>query len=155
MECEVCGNDEGPYIVLIEGARLHTCSSCSRMGKILAAPQAPRAAPPPGSNAFSREPEFELVEGYGRLIAQARMKMRLPLQVLAERLAEKESFLERVEHEKARPPVSLARRLEKELGVSLLEEASTGGASPTESKGPNKGVTLGDILEIQRKKKKE
>lgn len=159
MDCEVCGQEEGPFQVIIEGAKLHACGRCARMGKIVSAPPAPRAAPRPGEG-FAPRPahgrvELELVEGFGDTIRNARLKMHLPLAVLAERIAEKESFLERIEHNKARPDIPLARRLEKELGVALLEESGevTSGAAFETAK--SRGTTLGDILEIELAKKRK
>ena len=76
----------------------------------------------------------------------------LPIAVLAERINEKVSFLERVVNQKTLPGEHLARKLEHELGIKLLaavsatEEKKGGGSS-------GKEMTLGDILELQKKKK--
>ncbi len=164
MDCEVCGAEEAQFVTIIEGARLKTCATCAHMGRIVSAPTVPRPAKPdfgtvgsgPGMDAMARgEQSFELVEGYGTTIAEARQRMRLPLAVIAEKLSEKESYLERIEHEKARPLPELARRIEKELGVKIIEE---GGAGAPAGEGPGKPafkgpVTLGDILELELKKK--
>ncbi|MFA6908155.1 MAG: helix-turn-helix domain-containing protein, partial [Candidatus Micrarchaeia archaeon] len=83
-----------------------------------------------------------------------RKKMGRPLEVLAERINEKHSFLERVEHEKTLPDVKLAHKLERELGIKLLQEVSSGTAADVKDR-QGKGMTLGDILEIQMKKKKD
>ncbi|MDE1798468.1 MAG: TIGR00270 family protein [Candidatus Micrarchaeota archaeon] len=161
MECEICGKPEAPYLVLIEGARMRTCGNCARMGKIL---QTPTTARPPmaaggphgsGRSLANAAPEWELVDGFGGIMKAARLRMHLPLSVLAERIAEKESFLERIEHESTHPSETVARKIQKELGVTLLEqtsESASGGAVASSSSG---GITLGDILEIERRKKKE
>lgn len=122
------------------------------MGKILQAPSPPRPAPS-AAPSRPREIEWELVDGFGKLIALTRMRMQLPLAVLAERLAEKESYLERIEHEKVHPPILLVRKIEKELGIQLLEESSSEGSAPTDGPGRGGGTTLGDILQIERRKK--
>jgi putative transcription factor len=151
MECEICGSPEAGYIILVEGAKLSVCRDCSSSGKLLKAPSPPQVK---GSENVSRgKEELEIVDGYGSVIANARKKMGLSLEVLAEKLNEKHSFLERVEHEKTLPDERLAHKLEKELGIKLLASAVTGASAATGSgKG---GMTLGDILEIQTKKKKE
>jgi putative transcription factor len=86
----------------------------------------------------------------------ARNKMKLPLSVLAEKLAEKESFLDRIENQKTHPSQELARKIEKELGIIILEESSSAPMQDDKFKpsGSKKGLTLGDILEIEQKKKK-
>jgi len=164
MECEVCGAPDAPFVSLIEGAKLHTCARCAHMGKILMR-QGPSSSPaqagemmPAHSAMRSAAPEWELVEGFGDTIRIARMRMKLPLSVLAERLAEKESFLERVEGEKTHPSVEMARKIEKELNIHILEqgEGESGGGSLLDSlKKGSGGRTLGDIVEIEQKKKKK
>jgi putative transcription factor len=149
MECEICGAEGAGYIILVEGAKLSVCRDCSGAGKLLRAPVPPRQAAP----AHAAKLELEVADGYGRMIAEARKRMGLPLEVLAERINEKHSFLERVEHERTLPDEKLARRLEKELGIKLLQEVSSG--APVDVKGrQGAGMTLGDILEIEQRKKK-
>lgn len=151
MECEICGTPEAGYIILVEGAKLSVCRDCSSSGKLLKAPSAPAAK---GSeNSPRAKEELEVVDGYGSVIANARKKMGLSLEVLAEKLNEKHSFLERVEHEKTLPDERLAHKLEKELGIKLLASAVTGASAATG--GGKGGMTLGDILEIQQKKKQK
>ena len=79
--------------------------------------------------------------------------MGLPLDVLAERINEKWSFLERVEHEKTLPDDKLCRKLEKELGIKLMVPVAVGAA--VAAKSPSGGMTLGDILDIEMKKGKK
>lgn len=159
MECETCGAVDAPYLAIIEGAKMQVCGNCARMGRIITYPKAPPAAKP-GSPSSSSAPtpaskmEFDLVEDFGMVMRNARVKMQLPLPVLAEMLNEKASFLERVEHGATRPSEALARKLEKELGIKLLEQVE----APVQGKFDTRGmkeVTLGDILELQRKAKRE
>jgi len=151
MECEICGAEGAGYVILVEGAKLSVCSDCSGAGKLLRAP-----APPRDESAPARlgRVELEVADGYGALILGARKRMGLPLEVLAERINEKHSFLERIEHEKTLPDEKVARKLERELGIKLLQEVSSGTAVDVKDR-QGKGMTLGDILEIQLRKKKE
>ena len=152
MECEICGADGAGYIILVEGAKLTVCQDCSGSGKLIRAPAPVRD--PDALPARAGKVEMEVVDGYGAVIAAARKRMGLPLEVLAERINEKHSFLERVEHEKTLPDEKLAHKLERELGIKLLQEVSSGTAVDVKDR-QGKGMTLGDILEIQMKKKKE
>lgn len=149
MECEICGADGADYLIQVEGAKLFVCHACSGSGKLVRGP-APKSAP---AEARAGRREYEVMDGYGSIIIEARKRMGLPLEVLAERINEKHSFLERVEHEKTLPDERLARKLEKELGIKLLQEVSSGAAVDVKSRQEG-GVTLGDIIEIERKKKK-
>jgi putative transcription factor len=151
MQCEICGEGEAGYIVLIEGAKLNVCHACSGSGKLLRGPQA-QARQDAGQFSRGRQ-ELEPVEGYGKLMADARKRLGLPIEVLAERINEKLSFLERIEHEKVLPDEKVAHKLEKELGVKLLQAVGVENAAPSSaSRGP---ITLGDIIEIERKEKKK
>lgn len=153
-ECEICGSGEAEYIVQVEGAKLSVCRDCSSSGKLIRGPPPRQYKPKPGEEgATGGRQELEVAEGYGSLIASARKRMGLPLEVLAERINEKWSFLERVEHERTLPDEKLCHKLEKELGIKLLVPVSAGAAVATKSS--SGGMTLGDILDIQTKKKKE
>ncbi|MBS3068815.1 TIGR00270 family protein [Candidatus Micrarchaeota archaeon] len=148
MECEVCGLEEGEIVAQIEGARLHVCHKCAGLGKVLYQPQQHSQR----QQAQKPLAQYEVVEEYDARIKNALRNMGLSVGVLAERINEKSSFLERVAAGHAKPTELLARKLEKELGIKLLEEAGVQQGAPTTSK--SAGITLGDILEIDRKKKK-
>ena len=113
MDCEICGAQDAGYLILVEGAKLNVCQDCSLTGKLLKAPQKTygKAEAGTGSASGARE-ELEIAEGYGSLIANARKKLGLPIEVLAERINEKMSFIERVEHERTLPDVKVAHKLE-------------------------------------------
>ncbi len=146
--CEVCGEGEGIYYVLIEGAKLWTCSSCSNAGRILQAP-----APPQRKTQKKEERELEIVPDYDSRIRNSRNRMRLPLAVVAERINEKEGYLARIEEGKTIPSETIAFKLEKELGIKLFEETVKAGYKFDSGRG--KETTLGDLVVIKKKKKEE
>ncbi|VVC00609.1 Uncharacterised protein [uncultured archaeon] len=134
----------------MEGAKLNVCRDCSTSGKLVRGPQP--VAHKGSDSAPIVTQEMEVVEGYGKLIESARKKMGLPLEVLAERIAEKQSFLDRVEHERTLPDEKLCHKLEKELGIKLRQPVTESVTTPIgNAKG---GMTLGDILDIEMKRKK-
>lgn len=151
MECEICGLGEGEYLIQVEGAKLNVCRECSSSGKLLRGPP-PRSFKDSGEAPVTRQ-EMEVVEGFGSLIAAARKRLGLPLEVLAERINEKHSFLERVERERTLPDEKLCHKLEKELGIKLRQPVSETATAPSNSR--KEGMTLGDILDIEMKKKKK
>ncbi|MFN3909826.1 MAG: helix-turn-helix domain-containing protein [Candidatus Anstonellaceae archaeon] len=156
MECESCGKKierTNAYLVLIEGAKLYVCKDCSVFGKILSFPSSPQKTKIKEVIAKSDD-EYELVEGYGNKIFQARQRLKIPLNVLAERLSQKESFLDRIEKEKTIPPIDLVKKIEKELGIELLSSSSPISPSQVQKNSNFGSLTLGDILEIEKKKKK-
>lgn len=158
MNCEVCGRkiEGSPVRVVIEGAMMNVCSECSKFGvtpstwspiprkpvrSIVINTQVRRASTP-----LQVESEVELVEGYGRLIREAREKMGLSQEELAKLVKERLSVIKRVEAERMEPPASLARKLEKALKIKLYTyEASV--ASSTYKK--RKDITLGDVVRLK------
>lgn len=164
MDCEICGKgieDDEYFLIRIESANLKVCIDCKDSGKLLHSQNRPSRDNPLTQQARSPQPqreEFELVEGFGKKMQIARNSMGIPLKVLAEQLAETESFLERVEKEKTHPSISLAKRIEKALGIKLVEGAAPPGGTDVEEllkkSSKTKGLTLGDILEIEKKNKK-
>ena len=150
-ECEICGKAGGDYYIAIEGAKLYVCASCAKLGKVLRAPSPPAPQKKFVEKKQSARKELELVPDFGARIRNARVKMHLERAVLGEMINEKESFLERVENEKTMPGETLARKLEKALGIKLLEEVTYTEGGEGGRKGG--GVTLGDIVFLKKKER--
>lgn len=156
ISCDICGRNGAVAIVLIEGAKLATCGSCTRGGKILyrlhgeeegEAPVAVRRRAP-------METE-EIVDDFDKIIRNAREKKGLPLEVVAEKLSEKQSYLHAIEHGRMSPTLAVAKKLEKELGIKLIEKVTEDltPLSEKSSRGGNKELTLADMIEEPKKKK--
>jgi len=168
MLCEVCGKKiEGqPYIALIEGAKLIVCNECARLASISwrlskrrskakavikSRPlKAIKVSPPKKLGE-----DLEVIEGYGLIVKRAREKLGLSQEELGSLINEKASVIKRVESERMIPDTSLARKLEKALGVKLLIKPSEL-PLPSEFKvlrGGKPTLTLGDIAEIKRRER--
>ncbi|MFA6036307.1 MAG: multiprotein bridging factor aMBF1, partial [Candidatus Micrarchaeia archaeon] len=149
-ECEICGAEGADYLALIEGARMRVCADCAAGGQLLQGPPKPVQRPAAGLQSTGRQKsEVDVVPDFGAKIKNAREKMHLERKVLAEMISEKESIIERLEHEKMLPPETVALKLQKALGIVLLEQVGTGGGSY--SKDVKKGLTLGDIVFVKKK----
>ncbi len=144
--CEICGRPARVRKVLIEGAEMEVCASCAKLGKGIQR-KTPDRTKIVGLPKVRKE--IDIVENYGQLIKQARVKQGLTVEALARKLNEKAGYLEMVEKEKTLPSQNLARKLEKALGIQLLTEVveEIGGAK--ESKKPE--LTLADVVVIERK----
>ena len=81
--------------------------------------------------------------------------MGLGMSVIAEKIHEKESFLDAIENERLRPTFEVARKLEKELGIKLIEkiESEVLPDAP-QKKGKFSEPTLADALFEKKKKGK-
>ncbi|MDO8339402.1 MAG: multiprotein bridging factor aMBF1 [Candidatus Burarchaeum sp.] len=155
-ECEICGREGAGYLVFIEGARMQTCSECAKGGKILEAPRpaAPAQRQGMGGAVVRGRAELDIVADFGPKIKAARERMHIERNVLAEMINEKESTLERLEHEKMLPSESIALKLQKALGITLLEQ-DAGDIHSGAPRDKGKGLTLGDIVFVKKKKGEE
>ncbi len=150
-DCDVCGNSTMvAYVVEMEGARMTLCERCAK-GKIPMQVLGEERQQRRGISmkaAAPEEPEF--VSDYGKRVRNAREAMGMPARVLAERINEKESVIIRVENQRMLPNETLRKKLEKELGIKLMEQAQKGkGSVPMAS---NEPFTLGDTA-IRKEKK--
>ena len=130
---EICGKNDSSSIALIEGAQMAVCSTCSKFGKILRSVdlQGHTTVQP---RATAEEDVEEIIEHYGKMIRQKRESLKLPITVIAERIQERESYLEKIETEHLLPSLNVARKLEKELGVKLIQKSKTEHVSTPQGK---------------------
>lgn len=151
--CEICGRKGAHAIIEVEGAKLKVCGSCAYGKKILyrlddtgearEGPEKQRAQP-------KLEETEEIVEGYGKIIKNAREKIGLSRSVVAEKINEKESYLERIERGELTPTFTVAKKLEKELGIKLIEKVQASVAPSTSSSKKFSEPTLEDMLEEEK-----
>ncbi len=148
INCDLCGKiDEKLTRALIEGIELNVCSSCSKFGKVIgtikkdSAKQIKKEIP--------KEEKIELVvENYANIIRKKRESMGLTQKDFANKINEKETTIHKIETGALTPPLPLARKLEKALGVRLLEEYEERHET---SKGKRiVGFTLGDFIKVKK-----
>jgi putative transcription factor len=155
MECEVCGRElrgKG-YKVLIEGSEVTVCKACKSLGsekplekviqkgvkKVLFRKKRARAI----------EFEEELLENYNLIIKREREKRGWSQEVLAKKIQEKESLIRKIENAEITPEPDVIEKLERLFNLKLRERVAEikldfGRRDVT--------PTLGDIVEIKRKK---
>ncbi len=154
LYCDICGKGPVRAQILLEGARLLACASCMRGGKILhrfdddEAAAGPISAPP-----SAMESSEEIIDGYGKLIRNAREKASLPVAVVAERIREKESYLAAIEAERFMPTMEVAKKLEKELGIKLIERTQSAVGGPSGGSRKFTEPTLADMVDTKKKGK--
>jgi len=92
--------------------------------------------------------ELELVEGFGELVREARIRLGLTQEDLAKQLNEKVAVIKKIESEQFRPSIDLARKLEKALKIRILAPAEEELESVRKfmARGAEKGISLGDLL---------
>jgi putative transcription factor len=121
-ECELCGRPmDVAYVVMVEDVELRVCAKDAKGKKVLRTSEDERARTKHKTTMPKKEEEQTLVENFGKVIQKARERMQLPIKVLAEMINEKETLLSRVEKEETLPSVTLTKKLEKALGIKLVE----------------------------------
>ncbi|AEH06894.1 multiprotein bridging factor aMBF1 [Methanothermococcus okinawensis] len=159
MQCELCGKEVNKLItVRIEGVEMQVCEECAKFGvspksysrkpkRVLG-----RGAPQKKIIKKPRRDLFdnlkELVEDYGTIIKEARMKKGMDLKELAKRVGIKESTLHKIERNELEPEEKYVKRLEKELNISLYEE----GDEEYKDNTSRDEFTLGDFIKVKRRK---
>lgn len=155
MDCDICGKNRATAIAIVEGAQVGVCHKCTKFGKVLHSlvdAEASTAAPMAMKTSIESQ---GIVENYAAIIRKKREEMSLPLPVIAEKIGEKESYLKHIEHGAIMPSLQVAKKLEHELGIKLIEttreEIVPTSSKPTGFSEPS----LADLLAANRDKKKK
>ena len=173
MMCEVCGKviKGKPHKVLIDGAVMLVCSSCARFGKEVFEENKSSSKGPITSSLSVVKPKVgvvkykkkverrselsveEVVEDFSDRIREALNKKGWKVSDLAKAIKEKESWLRKVEGGKVLPPIKVARKIEKVLGIKLLTKSIyVEEEIPSKEEGE---VTFGDVVEFKKVSRKE
>ncbi|MEM3832646.1 MAG: multiprotein bridging factor aMBF1 [Thermoprotei archaeon] len=169
LTCEICGKPiKGqPITILIGGAKLTVCNECSRYGTPIKTrqisqtqmtPAQPRIQSKPSSKTTQRKFEkdifnenIKVIDEYPLLIKSARERLGWTQDFLASQLGEKVSVIKKIETGSIVPSIQLARKIEKVLGIPLIENIP-----PVTNLSQNSvpaDLTLGDIAKLKTPKK--
>ena len=167
MQCELCGTKAKGALrtVRIEGAELEVCGECAKFGtevqqpkksaaKVAAARRAgvsPVIVPP----ARRKRDVFdymvgEIVDDFGIRIRNARMEKGWTQKDLAMEIKERELLIKKVEKGDLIPEDELRFKLEKVLGIRLIDVTEEEDAK---RKGDTLVPTLGDVISIKKVQK--
>ncbi|MCD6383561.1 MAG: TIGR00270 family protein [Thermoplasmata archaeon] len=129
----MCGKEVNELVLVeVEGAILKVCKSCARMGKELKKPTPKVAGGVPSyrpqvrrrgapTDIFEKMTK-EVVVDYPQRIRRARESLGLSQEDLARKINEKKSVIAKLESGHMYPPDKLVKKLEKALGIELMEE---------------------------------
>lgn len=161
--CEMCGREAPLRPAIIEGTRMQVCPSCVKFGVEVAGAKTEvtgrsritqaieqRQARAQPRDVF-QQMDTDLVEDFGKRIREARQRKGLTQEELAQKIAERQSVLSKVEAGTQRPNDELARRLQRELGITLFEAVAEQ-AGPERRVGSAGGFTLGDLIKRKAEK---
>ena len=152
MICEMCGKQGNLVIAMIEGTELKVCKDCAKFGKILR-----EIKPKPTELKETRlkqiqeeeqEPIQIIVDDFAKLIKNKRESLGINQKDFAKKINEKISLIHNLESGKFTPGISLAKKLEKALGIKLVEEYEEKHEKiKTE---PADSLTIGDIIRLKK-----
>lgn len=170
MECEMCGKKVGTRRYMVEGTIMNLGLECAKYGT-------PMDAPAPAGTQASMQQGLErreqrmtsrnvydagdstyLVEDFGPRIHKAREAKGLSHEQLGNKVSARVPELKHIEAGKLRPSDAVAKKLERELGITLYEKME--GPAPVVSgatkkpTGGGSGLTIGDLLKDAMDKKK-
>jgi len=149
MQCEICGS-ETPYpkVIMAEGTRITVCSKCTSHGTLVGDYQ---TGPQKifRRSRYKREEQFDIAGDYDKLIRDARGKKGWKQEELARKINESTSVVTHLEKGKLSPSKKLAQKLEKTLGIKIIEAVSDERIEVQQEKtGP---ITLGDVVKIRKR----
>lgn len=148
INCELCGKvGNNLSKTLIEGVELNVCRDCSNFGKVL---NTSRNDIPKKKlvEAQTQDEKIHLLsENYNEIIKKRRESLGLTQKDFAKKINEKESILHKIETGTFEPSLSLAKKLEKFLGIKLIEDYLEEHEKPKSKK--EKGFTLGDFIKVK------
>ncbi|HIQ12905.1 MAG TPA: TIGR00270 family protein [Thermoprotei archaeon] len=159
MNCEICGQESRMlYEVIYLGRRTYACENCvdkygltiiKKLGKKERREASQRRLGQTKSISMTRSlpiSDFELIENYGYIIRRKREELGMTQEDLAKKLKVKLSYIKKVESNKIIPEYELVNKLEKILGVKLIESVDDEELPLSSSIEEVESPTLGDYM---------
>lgn len=157
MQCEMCGKKQAEYKCMVEEIELAVCENCSKYGEekkqIRKQAKPTKATSADTKQITTRErtiskPQQSIVEDYAELVKKAREKNKMTQAELAKAIAEKETILHKIESGRMAPSVTIAKKLERFLGIKLIEISPVG----VYAERKNVALTVGDVIRVRQRK---
>ena len=156
MPCELCGRDfKGCRVAIVDGVKMMLCPDCIRHGESITETKTPATVEKFVSQRLKKsEPkdiyknmEKELVSNWPEIIKKAREKKGLTREKLGFKIGERTVTISKIENGDLRPSDKVIAKLEKELGISLMEEVKQVTSGQT---GSQFRMTLGDFIKTEK-----
>ncbi len=167
MICEMCGREvETTRPMIVEGTKLNLCFGCMKFGDDYKAPRDDNGSTITGNAVIQQRLEkrerrmqtkdiyagtasVEIVENYGEVIRNARVRKGMDMDAFAKSISEKKGTLVKIEAQNLIPDDKLLAKLEKALNIKLKETVQSGGQ--VSGGGSSQGMTLGNFIKVEKK----
>ena len=153
MQCELCGRECECRKAKVDGVIMMLCPNClNKHGTGVETFSKPSSdtsikgrIKKPREKDIYKDIKKELVSNYAEVIKKARKKKDLTREKLGFNIGERTVTISKIENGDLRPSDKVAKKLEKELDISLFEEISSI-SSKALSGNKGKTLTLGDFI---------
>jgi len=152
MSCELCGREsKGCRVAVVDGVKMMLCPDCMRHGEgVKEIPVTPAKVARATTlrerkkipKDIYRNMEKELISDWSEVIKEAREKKGLSREELGFKIEERTTTISKIEKGDLRPSDKMIKKLEKELGITLLEEVK----EVTTQHQSSSRLTLGDFI---------
>ena len=147
MVCEICGSGGALLKAIVEDAELNVCENCSKFGKVVGNVQSKQRPISPKTAETEKIPI--LIDNYTDMVRKKRESLGLTQEEFAKKISEKESLVHKLESGSFEPSLQLAKKIEKLLGIKILEEYEEKHERQKNVK--YESFTLGDFVKIKNK----
>lgn len=149
MHCELCGKKTKLFKAIVESTELTVCASCGQYGKILKPARQDVQKNKKTKPKIVSETVETIVPDYAKRIREARQKRGMPQKDFAKLLSIKESLLHKLENGSIEPSLVLAKKLERELRISLVTQETISERTKSKNeKSSTNTLTIGDIIKL-------
>ncbi|MAG15557.1 TIGR00270 family protein [Candidatus Woesearchaeota archaeon] len=150
MNCDLCGKEAELFKAIVEGSEMTVCHGCGGYGKVIGKVQIAVEEKKKNKPVMQTTEAMEdVVSNFGELLKRKREELGLNQKDFASKIAEKESILHKLETGAIVPTLERARKLEKMLGLKLVEELKD---EPVTQQKSSAEMTLGDMIKIKKRK---
>ena len=155
MNCEMCGKKTDLFKAIIEGIQIKVCSTCGKFGRVIKQVNPLENKKKEKVEKISKEEESSEIiqtisDNYSEKVKKARELIGLKQEELAKKLSEKESVIHKIETGHYEPNLILAKKLERFLKISLIEEQEIEKSKNNTAPSSSAGLTIGDLIKLKK-----
>jgi len=107
-----------------------------------------KALPSKAKEIKEEEIVLTIVSDYGEIIKRKREQLGIDQEEFAKKINEKKALIHKIEINQFEPPIDLARKIEKFLHITLIEQQEL--KMDKLSKSKSEGFTIGDFVKLKK-----